>query len=57
MKSTEKTAKRLKLMPVACWQGGPGGHGPPSWQFLGGAEMKTGRRFRRILKVGGKKRI
>ena len=37
--------------------GGQGGQGPwpPSWQFLGrGAKMKRGRR---ILKVGGKKRI
>ena len=48
--------KRTSRTTVACWQGGAGGATapPPSWQFLGGAKMKRGRR---ILKVGGKKRI
>ena len=28
---------------MACWQGGPGGHGPPSEDFLGGAKTQRGR--------------
>ena len=38
------------------WRAGRGGRGPrplPSWQFLGSAKMKRGRRFSRIFKVGG----
>ena len=31
------------LDAVACWQGGPGGHGPPSEDFLGGAKTQRGR--------------
>ena len=27
---------------MACWQGGPGGHGPPSEDFLGGAKTQRG---------------
>ena len=34
---------RICHSTVACWQGGPGGHGPPSEDFLGGAKTQRGR--------------
>ena len=38
---------------MACWQGGPGGHGPPSEDLLGGAKTQRGAKIdqKRQLKL------